>query len=217
VPAAALLDVDGTLVDSVYHHTMTWQRAFQRLEIGVPAWRCHRHIGMGGEKIVAALAGEEAEQAHGEELRETEKRLFNELIEEIRPLPGAPELVEALAGRGLEVYLASSGSEEHIEHLIGALGIGETISGFTTSADVEATKPDPDLIETALKRTGSDDAVLLGDSTWDVKAAQRAGIETVGLLCGGFCESELREAGAGAVYEDPADLLAKIDDSPFAG
>ena len=180
----ALLDVDGTLVDSVYQHALTWQRALARHGYDVPAWRCHRHIGMGGDQIVTALAGEEAEREHGDELRELEGELFKQGLDEVETLPGASQLVEALAGRGHEVVLASSAGAEEAESHIDKLGIRELISDYTTSADVEATKPEPDLIKAALEKADKDagdaDAYLVGDSTWDIEAAKRAGIETVG-------------------------------------
>jgi len=217
VAKAALLDVDGTLVDSVYQHTLTWQRALARHGYEVPAWRCHRHIGMGGDQIVTALAGEQAEREHGDELRDLESDLFGELIDEVRPLPGAAELVRALADRGHDVVLASSAGGEEAEAHIDELGIREAISDYTTSADVEATKPEPDLIKAAIEKAGDvDSAVLVGDSTWDIEAAKRAGIESIGLLCGGFSEAELREAGAVAVFTDPAALLERLGETPLA-
>jgi len=217
VAKAALLDVDGTLVDSVYQHTLTWQRALARHGYEVPAWRCHRHIGMGGDQIVTALAGEQAEREHGDELRDLESDLFGELIGEVRPLPGAAELVRALADRGHDVVLASSAGGEEAEAHIDELGIREAISDYTTSADVEATKPEPDLIKAAIEKAGDvDSAVLVGDSTWDIEAAKRAGIESIGLLCGGFSEAELREAGAVAVFTDPAALLERLGETPLA-
>ncbi len=217
MPKIALLDVDGTLVDSVYQHALTWQRALARHGYEVPAWRCHRHIGMGGDQIVTALAGEQAEHEHGDELRELEGELFEQVLDEVETLPGATELVEALAERGHEVVLASSAGAEQAESHIDKLGIRELISDYTTSADVEATKPKPDLIKAALEKADTDadgaEAVLVGDSTWDIEAAKRAGIETVGLLSGGFSESELREAGAIEVYPSPVELREALDDS----
>ena len=214
---AALLDVDGTLVDSVYQHTLTWQRALARYGYEVPAWRCHRHIGMGGDQIVTALAGDEAEREHGGEIRALESDLFGELIDEIGALPGAADLVRALAGRGHDVVLASSAGGDEAEAHIDELGVRETISGYTTSAAVEATKPEPDLVKAAIEKAGDvEAAVLVGDSTWDIEAAKRAGIESIGLLCGGFSEAELREAGAVAVFEDPAELLARLGETPLA-
>lgn len=215
MPKVALLDVDGTLVDSVYHHALTWQRSLARHGYEVPAWRCHRHIGMGGDQIVEALAGEEAEREHGESLRDTESELFAELSDEVRPLPGAAELVQELADRGHEVILASSANEEEAEGHIETLGIGDLIAGYTTSADVDATKPEPDLIKAAREKSSGGEAVLVGDSTWDIEAAKRGGVETIGLLCGGFSEAELRDAGAVAVFAMPEELRAELDSTPL--
>ena len=201
---AALLDVDVTLVDSVYQHALTWQRALAHHGYEVPAWTCHRHIGMGGDQIVTALAGEEGERDHGDDLRELESNLFGDLIDEIGPLPGAADLVNALSERGHDVVLASSAGGDEAEAHIDELGVRETISGYTTSADVEATKPEPDLVKAAIEKAG------------DVEAAKRAGIESIGLLCGGFSEAELREAGAVAVFEDPAELLERLGETPLA-
>ncbi len=218
MPPIALLDVDGTLVDSVYVHALTWQRAFADHGIEVPAWLCHRRIGMGGDQIVTALTDEEVERRYGDGLRALESELFAERLDEVRTLPGAAELVGELAERGHEIVLASSAGADEAEHHIEALGIGDVISAYTTSADVEATKPEPDLVKAALaKAEGSGDAVLVGDSTWDVEAAARAGIETVGLLCGGFSESELREAGASAVFPTPVELREGLDATPLGG
>jgi len=211
---AALLDVDGTLVDSVYQHALTWRRALARHGYEVPAWRCHRHIGMGGDQIVTALAGEEAEREHGDELRELESDLFGELIDEVRPLPGAAELIEELADRGHDVVLASSAGGEEADAHIDELGVRDAIAGYTTSADVEVTKPEPDLVKAAIEKAGEVDvAVMVGDSTWDIEAAKRAGIESIGLLCGGFSEAELLEAGAVAVFADPAELLEHLGET----
>ena len=151
---------------------------------------------MGGDQIVTALAGEEAEREHGDELRELESDSSRELIDEIGALPGAADLVKAIAERGHDVILASSAGSDEAEAHIDELGVREVISGYTTSADVEATKPEPDLVKAAIEKAGDvGSAVMIGDSTWDIEAAKRAGIESVGLLCGGFSEAELREAG----------------------
>lgn len=218
MPKVAILDVDGTLVDSVYQHALTWQRALARHGIDVPAWRCHRHIGMGGDQIVTALAGEDTEREHGDSLRELEGELFAEMSNEVGALPGACELIKALAERGHPVVLASSAKPEEAKRHIETLEVGELITGYTTSDDVDATKPDPGLVEAALAKADEareQGAVMVGDSTWDVEAAARAGLESVGLLCGGFSGGELRDAGAAAVYESPAELLDRLDDSPL--
>jgi HAD superfamily hydrolase (TIGR01549 family) len=217
MPRAAILDIDGTLVDSVYQHALTWQRAFARFGISMPAWRCHRHIGMGGDQLVPALAGEEIEREHGEALRETESELFAELIDEVQPLEGAGELVRALADRGLVVVLASSAQQDEVERHLETLGVSDVIKGFTTSSEVEASKPEPDLVRAALEEAGTRDAVMVGDSVWDIRAAAKAEIECIGLRCGGFSTSELTEAGASSVHDSPAALLAELSQSALAG
>lgn len=215
-PRAAILDVDGTLVDSVYQHAICWQRAFAERELRIPAWRCHRAIGMGGDHLVPELAGDQVEGQLGDALRERENQLFAELSDEVGPLPGAAELVAELSERGHEVVLASSGEEQAIEEHLELLGIESSISGYTTSADVENSKPEPDLLRVALEKVSAaarEGAVLVGDSTWDVESAARAGIDCIGLLTGGFSEGELREAGAGDVFRDPEELREHLDET----
>ena len=218
VPRAAVVDVDGTLVDSVYQHAICWHRAFAESDLAIPVWRCHRAIGMGGDQLVPELAGERVESDRGDRLRERQNELFAELIDDVRPLPGAAELIEDLSARGHEIVLASSAEEANVERHIDDLGIGEAIAGYTTSADVAASKPDPDLIDAALERTDPAlraDAILIGDSVWDVEAAARAGLGCIALLTGGFAASELREAGAAAVFTDPPDLVERLAETPL--
>jgi HAD superfamily hydrolase (TIGR01549 family) len=214
---AAVVDVDGTLVDSVYHHALAWQRALAGLGEIVPAWRIHRHIGMGGDKIVAALCGDEFESERGDEAREAESRCFEPLQEEVRPLEGARELLEELRRRGHPVVLASSAKEHELEHYLDLLDAREVADAWTSSADVDATKPDPDLLKTALESVDGAGAVMIGDSTWDCRAAARAGLPTIGLLTGGFGEAELREAGASTVFESLVALREGLDGTPLAG
>ena len=214
-PPAAILDVDGTLVDTNYHHTIAWQRAFRRHGIVVPAWRIHRHVGMGGDKVIAALCGDEAEQRLGDQLREAEKGLYMELIGEVDPLPDARRLIEVLKARGHAVVLASSAKSEEVDHYIDLLDAREIVDGWTTSADVEHTKPDPDLVAAALEKAGGGPGVMVGDTTWDCKAARRLGVPTVGLLTGGFSSAELREAGAAAVFGSIAELIEALDSTPL--
>lgn len=209
--AAAILDVDGTLVDSVYQHALCWQRALAEHELWVPAWRCHRGVGMGGDQIVVALAGEEAEREHGDALREREDELFAEQIDGVRPLEGARDLVERLADRGHGVVLASSGSESDVTHYIDLLDLDGLLAGYTTSADVDATKPHPDVISSALGKVDASSGILVGDTVWDVEAANRAGIPCIGLLTGGFGEGELLAAGAEAVFDSPGELVERLD------
>jgi len=212
---AAIVDIDGTLVDTNYHHALAWYRAFRRRELTLPLWRIHRHLGMGGDQLVRAVAGEAFDAEHGEDVREAHDELYFELIEEVAPLPGARSLLEALKARGHTIVLASSAKPREVEHYLELLDARELADAWTTSGDVEQTKPAPDLVESALERAGGGEAVLLGDSVWDCEAAQRAGVPTVGLLTGGFGEAELREAGAVAVFQDLPDLRAGFDRTPL--
>lgn len=211
----AILDVDGTLVDSNYQHAMAWFRAFREIGISPPIWRIHRHIGMGGDQLVAAVAGERIEAERGDDVRDAEKRLYGELVAEVCAFEGAGRLVELLAERGNPVVLASSAKKEEVEHYIDLLDAGGRIDAFTTSDDVERTKPEPDLVLAAMRRVEGENAVMLGDSTWDIEAASRAGLPTLAVLTGGFSEAELREAGAVEVYESVAALAGDIDSIPL--
>lgn len=212
MPRAVIVDIDGTLVDSNYQHAMCWFRAFRQHDLTVPVWRIHRHIGMGGDNLVEALCGRGVEDESGEDIRETEAILYKEVIDQTVALPCARELVEELKSRGKTVILASSAKAHEVDHYLDLLDLRDLADGWTTSADVEATKPEPDLIAAAIEKAGTDDAVMIGDSTWDCVAAEKAGLSTVALLTGGFSEQELREAGAVEVYESLEDLLPRLGD-----
>ena len=212
---AALLDVDGTLVDTNYHHVLAWYRAFRQHGQVLPAWRIHRHVGMGGDHLVETLCGKKVEEESGDDIRAAEKALYLTFIEEVEPMEGARELIVDLKGRGHPVVLSSSAKENEVERYLDLLEARDIVDGWTTSADVDATKPDPDLITSAATKAGADSAVLIGDSTWDVKAAKNAGVETIALLTGGFSEPELLDAGAVAVFDSIAALRAKLDDTPL--
>ena len=214
-PPAALLDVDGTLVDTNYQHTLAWYRAFRRHEIILPLWRIHRHIGMGGDQLVGALTDDETDKRIGDEIRAAEKDLYTELIGEVEPLPGARDLIELLERRGHAVVLASSAKSEEVDHYLDLLDARDLVDGWTTSADVEKTKPHPDLVAAAKEKAGGGDAVMLGDSTWDCIAAQRCNVPTVGLLTGGFSEEELIDAGASLVYQSIGELIEVLDETPL--
>jgi phosphoglycolate phosphatase-like HAD superfamily hydrolase len=215
VPPAAVLDVDGTLVDTNYHHAVAWYRAFRGHGIVLPVWRIHRHIGMGGDQMVEALAGAEAERRLGDDIRAAEKAFYGELIDEVEPFAGARDLLVDLKDHSHTVILASSAKEDEVEHYLELLDAREIADGWTTSADVEATKPEPDLVHGALERAGGGEAVMVGDSTWDCEAASRAGVETVAVLTGGFSEAELREAGAVAVFESVDELRGRLAETPL--
>jgi HAD superfamily hydrolase (TIGR01549 family) len=211
VAQAAILDVDGTLVDTNYHHTLAWYRTFRSHGIVIPVWRLHRHVGMGGDKYVAALGGEEVEERLGDTLREEWEKRFDRMLGEVAPLDGAKELLRELKERGRTVVLASSAIESHLDRFLDLLEAREVVDGWTTSDDVEASKPEPDLVEAALAKAGTRDATMLGDTGWDVEAASKAGIPTVCLTTGGWSAQELREAGATSVFESIAELRKHLD------
>jgi HAD superfamily hydrolase (TIGR01549 family) len=212
---AAILDVDGTLVDTNYHHAIAWHRAFSQNGVDLPVWRIHRHIGMGGDLFVAALAGEEVEKRCGDEIRDAEHDRYFELIDEVRPLEAARELIEDLHGNGTAVVLASSAKEDEVDHYLDLLDARELVDSWTTSADVERTKPHPDLVEAALEKAGTREAVMIGDSVWDIEAAKNAGIETIAVLTGGFSVAELEERGAAKVFESIAELRERLGETPL--
>ena len=214
---AAILDIDGTLVDTNYHHAIAWYRAFTQHGVTLPLWRIHRHIGMGGDQLVAALAGERFDSESGDDVRAAEKALYMALIHEVRPLTDARELIEDLGRGGHAVVLASSAKPDEIEHYLDLLDARELVDASTTAGDVEQTKPQPDLIHAALEKAeGEGPAVMLGDSVWDVKAASAAEVPTLAVLTGGFSAAELREAGAAEVVESIAELRsARSGDSPL--
>jgi HAD superfamily hydrolase (TIGR01549 family) len=208
---AALLDVDGTLVDTNYHHAIAWYRAFREKEELLPIWRIHRHIGMGGDHLVKALCGEEVERAKGDAIRDAEKSAYMDMIDEVEPLEGARDLIADLKGRGLSVVLASSAKPDEVEHYLDLLDARDLADGWTTAGDVEATKPEPDLVQAALHKSGAHDALMVGDSVWDCEAAGRAGVPTVAVLTGGFSEAELRDAGAVGVHHSIEELRNSLD------
>ncbi|MET0557804.1 MAG: HAD family hydrolase [Solirubrobacterales bacterium] len=206
-PLTAILDVDGTLVDTNYHHALAWHRALRSHRHKVPIWRVHRHIGMGGDQIVTALLGEEVEKSEGEAIREAESDAYGELIGEVEPMEGARELIEGLREDGAAVVLASSAKQEEIDHYLDLLDARELVDAWTSSADVEATKPAPDLVNAALEKApGEGPRLLVGDSVWDVRAATAASVPTLAVLTGGFSAAELREAGAASVVESIDEL-----------
>jgi HAD superfamily hydrolase (TIGR01549 family) len=202
-----VLDVDGTLVDSNYHHAIAWHRAFRQHGYRAAIWEIHRHVGMGGDQFVAALLGEEAENADGDELRDGHSEAFSKLIGEVEAIEGASELIAELDDAGAAVIVGSSAEQEECDHYVELLGAGERIAGATAAADAEHSKPDPELVRVALEEYGSGGpALMIGDSTWDVKAAAAAGVPTLALLTGGYSEAELREVGAAEVSHSIAAL-----------
>lgn len=206
-----VLDLDGTLVDSVYVHVLAWHRAFRDVGLHVPAHRLHRLIGVGGDRLVALAAGEATEDSLGDQLRSLHPEHLDRLFAEIVPTEGAADLLEALSDRGLAVTLASSSERDLTDRLLDVLGearhlLGELVSGD----DAERSKPAGDLVATALEAVDADRAVVVGDAVWDVKAAQDAGVPCVAVLTGGITEAELRDAGAVAVHESAGALAEHL-------
>ncbi|HUO69055.1 MAG TPA: HAD family hydrolase [Gammaproteobacteria bacterium] len=215
--AVAILDIDGTLVDTNYHHAIAWFRAFHEYGIVLPLWRIHRHIGMGGDQVVQALTDERTEDEHGDDIRGAETALYAELIGEVQTMAGSRELIEQLKDRGHAVVLASSAKREEVDRYLDLLDARALADGWTTAADVEATKPEPDLVRAALERAGgsAQDAMMIGDTPWDIRAARRAGVGTLAVRTGGFGVDELRDAGALGVFESVTELGAKLDRTPL--
>jgi HAD superfamily hydrolase (TIGR01509 family) len=216
MPRAAILDLDGTLVDTNYQHALAWYRAFRQSDVHLPVWRIHRAIGMGGDQLVPHVLGDRAEEM-GDAVRAAEHALYLDVIAEVEPFDGARELIAALKDRGWTVVLASSAKARELDHYLDLLDARGLVDAWTSSADVERTKPAPDLVAVALEKAGAEaaDAVMVGDTTWDVEAARRAGVPTVAVLTGGFSEAELREAGAVAVFDSLVALREGIDSTPL--
>ncbi|MEU4673477.1 HAD family hydrolase [Amycolatopsis sp. NPDC023774] len=215
----AVLDIDGTLVDSNYQHALAWYRALRSVGETYPVWRLHRLIGMGGDQLPTALGGEDLERRVGDQLRERQGKEVDALLEEMAPLPGARDLLVAIKKRGHRLVLASSGQQRHVEVYLDKLAARDIADDWTTSADVEASKPAPDLLQVALKKLGAPPdapSVLVGDSVWDVEAAKNAGIPAIVVRSGGFGDDELREAGAIAIYDTPSDVVKALGDTPLA-
>jgi HAD superfamily hydrolase (TIGR01509 family) len=213
----AILDIDGTLVDTNYQHALAWYRAFRQHDHLVPIWRIHRHIGMGGDKLVESLVGERVEQEQGDDIRAAEGPLYLAMIEEVEPLDGARDLVKDLKDAGHQVVLASSAKEKEVEHYLDLLDVRELADDWTSSDDVEETKPAPDLVRSALDKVGAEpeDAVMIGDTPWDIEAAEEAGVPTLAVMTGGFSEAELRDAGALEVFETIQDLRSGLSGTPL--
>jgi HAD superfamily hydrolase (TIGR01509 family) len=218
-PRIAVLDVDGTLVDSNYQHALAWYRALRSLGETYPIWRIHRLIGMGGDNLLTELAGADVEARIGDVARERQGKEVDALLDEIAPLPGARDLLVAIKERGHRLVLASSGQERHVEFALDLLDARDLADGWTTSEDVEETKPAPDLLQVALKKIGEPidaPSLVIGDSVYDVEAAKNAGMPAIVVRSGGFGDDELRDAGAIGIYDTPADLTDALDETDLA-
>jgi len=214
-PPAAILDIDGTLVDSNYFHAIAWYRAFRAHGHTLPMWRIHRAIGMGGDQMIAALLSDEVEAREGDDVRDTETEQYMALIDEVRPLEGSRELIEDLKRSGSQVVLASSAKPDEVDHYLDLLDARDLADAWTTSGDVEETKPAPDLVNSALEKIGGGPAVMIGDSVYDCEAAGNAGVETIAVLTGGFSDSELLKAGARIVFASIVELRERLSWTPL--
>ena len=216
VARALIFDLDGTLVDTVYAHVFAWQRALAEEGMPIDAWRIHRRIGMSGGLFTRAVAREVGRELSPEEtelIQRRHGRVFRELLPDRRPLPGAVALLADLRGRGVVHGIATSGKPAEFKKALKALSLSST--AVVIDGDmVKQVKPEPDLFLMCQQKLQVDrtECLVVGDAVWDVHAARRAGILSVGLLTGGFGEQELYNAGAMRVYRDAADLLAGIDD-----
>jgi HAD superfamily hydrolase (TIGR01549 family) len=202
--------------DGILLHALAWYRAFRSLGETVPVWRLHRLIGMGGDQLVAAVGGDELEERIGDQARERWQAEVQPLLGELSPLPGARELLVAVRERGHRLVLASSGQADQVDFYLDLLDARDLAEAWTTSDDVEASKPAPDLLQAALGKLGEPQdapAVVVGDSVYDVEAAKRAGMPAIVVRSGGFGDDELRTAGAVALYDTPGDLAAALDDT----
>jgi HAD superfamily hydrolase (TIGR01509 family) len=217
---AVIFDIDGTLVDSVDLHARAWQEAFREFGREVEFARVRHEIGKGGDQLLPVFFSEGELERFGEEMEKYRGELFKrEYLPRVRAFPGVRELLERVRSEGLRVALASSAKEDELKVYKEIADIADLVEEETSKDDVDRSKPHPDIFAAALKQLGdvrADEAVVVGDTPWDAKAAGKIDLRTVGVLCGGFPEQELRDAGCFRVYRDPADLLARYDESPLA-
>ncbi|MDQ1743029.1 MAG: hypothetical protein QOE23_1368 [Pseudonocardiales bacterium] len=216
VRRGVLFDIDGTLVDTSYLHTVSWWQAFRKESLDIPMARIHRAIGMGGDQLVHEVSDGAADD-RTEELTASHDALYSAYWPALRLLPGARELVRHCHSTGLVTVLASSASSAELDVLTRVLDLDDVIDAATGSADAESSKPAPDIVLVALDKGGlqPENAVFVGDAVWDVHACAKAGLRCVGLESGGTSAAELREAGAVATYRDAGDLLARFAGSPL--
>lgn len=205
-----VLDIDGTLIDSVYAHVWSWREAFRVLGVAVATWKIHRAIGMGGDRLVRAVTSEAVERSIGDEVRSRQSTFYQLLAGHLAPTPGATDLLEALKARGLNVVLASSGARDDTENAIDLLEARHCVDATISGDDTTDTKPGTEPVQCAIARVNGARALVVGDAVWDMESARRAGHQALGLLTGGIARSELLAAGATLVYEDPAALVPSL-------
>lgn len=213
---AVLVDVDGTLIDSNDAHARAWVEAFREFGRGAELERVRALIGKGGDKIMPEVIGVDSESPEGKRIGECRSELFRErYLPELKPFPRARALIERMRADGLRLVVATSAKKDEMEALLEIAGVSDLLTERTSSDDAEESKPDGDIVAAALARAGvaPHEALMLGDTPYDVEAARRTRVETVALRSGGWDDAAL--AGALAIYDDPNDLLARYADSPF--
>ena len=217
---AVIFDIDGTLLDSVDFHAEAWRQTFLRFGRDIPFADIRTQIGKGGDQLLPVFFSEREVALIGKVMEKTRGNIFkSDFLPRVEPFPGVRPLFERMKRDGLKLALASSATKNEVEHYAKLLGIEDLIEAGTSTDDAEKSKPHPDIFEAALAKLGKlspKKCLVLGDTPYDAEAADKAGIRTVGVLCGGFPEADLKKAGVIAIYQDPADLLRRYDDSPFA-
>jgi HAD superfamily hydrolase (TIGR01549 family) len=214
-PGAVLFDVDGTLVDTVYQHVLAWWEAFAEAGHAVSCFDIHRAIGRGSSDLVESLIG-----TADEALTDAHSEKWGEIRERTTAFHQVPELLQACADRGLRVVLCTSGEGPDLEFFVKAIGGDGPVHAIVSSEDVDESKPSPEIVQKAVDAAGvpADRCVMIGDTVYDVRAAERAGVRAIGVLCGGISAAELREAGAAGVYGNPSELLEGFDEwAPLRG
>lgn len=211
---AVLFDIDGTLVDSNYLHVYAWQQTFAEMDLDVEGWRIHRSIGMDGSELITTLCPGISDD-NASRAKDLHTHYYQPLTDLLRPLPGARRLLDAVSATGLQVILATSAPDDELSILRKVLQRDDIVSAMTSSDDVETAKPQPDIVEVALKRANvtADRAVFLGDTVWDVRAAKRAGVQAIAVLSGGVSRHELEIEGAVQVFENANELADHVDDT----
>ncbi len=213
---AILFDVDGTLIDSNHLHAAAWREAFLHFGVDLPLDRIRSQIGKGGDNLIPALLPADLAEAKQEEIENYRGDLFKrDYLPRVVPFPGVRDLFERIAADGRKIVLASSAKEDELNYHLGLIGAEDLVSGSTSADDVEHSKPDPDIFAAALAKAGVEagQALVVGDTPYDMQAAAKLGIRTLGFRCGGFPEEALRGAGAAELYDGPADLLARYEAS----
>ncbi len=220
MPEAVIFDVDGTLIDSVDLHAKAWQDALSDYGHEIAFDEVRSQIGKGGDQLMPMFLPEEELDAKGEELEHHRGQILKErYLPQVKPFPMVRELRQRIQADGAQIALASSAKKDELQVYKRAAHIEDLLDAETSSDDAKSSKPDPDIFEAALKRLGGitpDQVIVVGDTPYDAQAAGKAGLHTIGLLCGGWSEADLKKAGCVATYKDPADLLAQYDASPLA-